>query len=189
MRHYTATDLDYLVPLIRKNIALNIASVQQDLFPRASSSSSPRHKSNISHRTANAQIQPRVAVEALDWTELRTAAPHRRDSLFRLENADPPDVIIVADCIFNPALLPALIEVINHYARTDHTRVLVAVELRAEDVVREFLELWLSSGDWEIWRFEKERGDEAGNQGTEAEDSSWLSDEFALWVGWKISPK
>lgn len=134
-------------------------------------------------------VEARIAIEALDWAELHATTPHRRSSLFRLEHADPPDLIVVADCIYNPALLPALVEVINHYTRTDHTRVLVAVELRSEDVLREFLELWLSSGVWEIWRIEKREDgmDKEVDERKEPEDLYWLGYEFAIWVGWKTS--
>ena len=186
MRHYTATDLDYLVPLIRKNVILNTPALQQELYPLVSQS--PRRQSDMSNHSFDS-VEARITIEALDWTELHATTPHRRSSLFRLEHADPPDFIVVADCIYNPALLPALVEVINHYTRTDHTRVLVAVELRSEDVLREFLELWLSSGAWELWRIEKREDgmDTEVNERKEPEDLYWLGYEFAIWLGWKTS--
>ena len=188
VRHYTVTDIDYLIPLLRRNIALNLSSMPSEESPPRTSTKHGR-KSNSNNRISiiNSQIT-NITVEALDWTVLRATVPHRRAGLFLLEQADPPDFIIIADCIYNPALLPALVDTINHYARTDHTRVLVAVELRADDVLREFLELWLASGNWEIWRIDKEeRAEEELERSGKAEESGWLGYEFAIWLGWRTS--
>lgn len=55
----------------------------------------------------------------------------------------------------------------------------VVVELRAEDVIREFLELWLQAGQsgedgaggtWEIWH---------------ANVDELLDGPYAMWIGWK----
>lgn len=124
-----------------------------------------------------------VSVEALDWLQLRETAPQARAAIFRLTHADPPNVIIVADCVYNPALLPGLVAALDHYARPGSTQVLVAVELRAEDVVRKFLELWTELGGWEIWRtgWGGRKGDYESDSGDD-----WLDVNFAVWVGWKI---
>jgi hypothetical protein len=43
---------------------------------------------------------------------------------------------------------------VDYVSSPNSTVVLVAMELRAEDVTREFLERWLLLGDgeWDIWR-------------------------------------
>ncbi|KAI5124253.1 hypothetical protein M0805_005102 [Coniferiporia weirii] len=179
VRYYTATDLDYLVPLIRKNITANLPSVKHALMP-------PRHHSSIRHRPSAKHpvpvpaptLESVVAVETLDWLQLQRTAPQTRSSLFRLTHADPPDVIIIADCVYNPTLLPALVATLDHFARPGHTRVVVAVELRAEDVIRGFLELWTGLGGWEIWRV-------GGRKYNDDYEPSWLGVNFAIWVGWK----
>lgn len=192
VQHYTITDIDYLIPLLRRNIALNLPSIPSKESPsRTPTKHGRKSESNHHISTTNSQIT-NITVEALDWTVLRATVPHRRAGLFLLEHADPPDFVIIADCIYNPALLPALVDTINHYARTDHTRILVAVELRADDVLREFLELWIASGNWEIWRIEREeRAEEelerSGIVRSKAEESRWLGYEFAIWLGWRTS--
>ncbi|EJD07584.1 uncharacterized protein FOMMEDRAFT_75265 [Fomitiporia mediterranea MF3/22] len=163
VRHYTVTDLDYLVPLIRKNVATNFSVVQQTLKPTRRPSSSSA-----------------VSVEPLNWVELQGASLHARNTAFRLSHGEPPDLIVLVDCVYNPALLPALLVTVDHYAAPGRTRVLVAVELRSVDVVREFLELWRGLGGWEIWRIGCTAG--GGREG-----DGWLGIEFAVWIGWKIS--
>ena len=66
---------------------------------------------------------------------------------------------------------------LNHYTVPDRTRVVVAVELRAEDVLKEFLDLWLSCSDgqdydWIVYRV-------CG--------SGWLDAKFAVWIGRKAT--
>lgn len=75
------------------------------------------------------------------------------------------------DCIYHPSLLPALVETIDYLTTPGVTAVLVVVELRAEDVIREFLELWLNAstkGAWEIWHVDEV-----------------MEGPYAVWVGWK----
>ena len=79
------------------------------------------------------------------------------------------DLILAVDCIYNPSLLPALVETIDFLTTPGKTAVLVVVELRQEDVVREFLELWVAKGGWEIWRIA----------------NGFLGSRYAVWTGWK----
>lgn len=67
------------------------------------------------------------------------------------------DVVFAIDCIYNPSLLPALVDTIDTVSTAGQTWVFVVAELRQEDVLREFLDLWLkraTSGRWEITRVE-----------------------------------
>lgn len=122
VRQYTGTDLHELVPLIQKNLVLN--------FPKW-------------------PLDSNVSLTSLDWIELQKASPRNRARFFKF---DPVNLLLVVDCIYHPSLVPPLVETIDYIATPDVTTVLVVVELRAEDVVREFLSCWLSLPSWEIWR-------------------------------------
>lgn len=89
------------------------------------------------------------------------------------------DLLLVVDCIYHPSLLPPLVTTIDALAVTGRTVVVVVVELRAEDVIREFLELWLQAGQsngdgdggtWEIWH---------------ANVDEILDGPYAMWIGRK----
>lgn len=82
---------------------------------------------------------------------------------------DPIDLILAVDCIYNPSLLPALVETIDYLTTPGKTAVLIVMELRQEDVVREFLELWIAKGGWEIRRVA----------------SAFMGARYAVWMGWK----
>ncbi|KAF8343495.1 putative methyltransferase-domain-containing protein [Amanita rubescens] len=122
---FTATDIGDLVPLIRKNLTLN--------FPGWS---------------ANAQ-GANVSAEELDWVVLSTANASQRK---RIADFKPADILLVVDCIYHPSLLPHLVETIDYLSVPEKTAVFILVELRAEDVIRDFLTLWLNKPLWQIWR-------------------------------------
>ncbi|EED81687.1 predicted protein [Postia placenta Mad-698-R] len=158
---YTATDIEDLIPLIRKNLAHN--------SPR----NPPAAKTSQKTKYARGRIvdhTPNVIAEALDWVVLHNASPSIRRSLCSFA---PVNLLLVVDCIYHPSLLPALLSTIDCLAVPRDTTVLVIVELRAEDVVREFLDRWLSlssatGGQWEIWSLR-----------------DVLDGPYAAWVGWK----
>ncbi|KAI1791293.1 putative methyltransferase-domain-containing protein [Ganoderma leucocontextum] len=158
VRHYTITDIEELVPLIRKNVARNMPD------PTTSS-----HKPKLSTpRSPPPSPTSKVVITALDWVQLYNTSASLQPNLVP---ADPADILLVVDCIYHPSLLPALLTTIDVLAIPDKTAVVVVVELRAEDVVREFLQGWLeksSQGEWEIWSV----GD-------------LLEGPYAVWVGWK----
>ncbi|KAF8624031.1 hypothetical protein AX17_007237 [Amanita inopinata Kibby_2008] len=125
--HYTATDIGELIPLIRKNLALNFSG-----WP------------NCANRLGS-----NVTAEVLDWVALASANASLRS---RMADFKLVDILLVVDCIYHPSLLPHLVETIDYLSIPDKTAVFVLVELRAEDVVREFLDLWLQRPKWQIWR-------------------------------------
>ncbi|KAG6852137.1 hypothetical protein C0991_002658 [Blastosporella zonata] len=148
--HYTVTDIEALQPLIRKNITANFPGWPEHCV-------SPTPKSNVS-------------AEELDWVFLSNTVPTQRG---RIVDIAPADLILVVDCIYHPSLLPPLVETINYLTVPGRTAVLVVVELRAEDVVREFLSLWLERPGWEIWRV----------------GGGLLEGPYAMWLGWRsLSP-
>ncbi|KAI0081296.1 hypothetical protein K474DRAFT_1695160 [Panus rudis PR-1116 ss-1] len=151
VRQYTVTDIEALMPLIRKNLALNLP-----VWASLSSSRKDTPKPGT------------VVAEPLDWLALHQCSPSTRKSLFAF---DPVDLLLIVDCIYHPSLLPALVDTIDFLSIPERTAVLVVVELRAEDVIREFLELWLkadSDGTWEIWHV-----------------NGVLEGPYVVWVGWK----
>lgn len=153
VRHYTVTDIADLVPLIRKNISRN--------FPSASTKGT---------KVSPSKSHPNVTATPLDWLELQRASSSIRPSLVP---EDPADLLLVVDCIYHPSLLPALLTTIDYLTIPDKTVVVVAVELRAEDVVREFLQRWLdmaAEGRWEMWSV-----------------NGLMDGPYAVWVGWKVT--
>ena len=143
---YTATDIAPILPLIRKNLALNF-----DGWPAPSSL--PSSPSEVPKSGAN------VHVEELDWL-----APLPRASRIV---SPPVDLVLAIDCIYNPSLLPALVSTLDRVSNAD-TVALVVMELRQEDVVREFLALWIATERWEIRRV-----------------NELLGGRYVVWVGQK----
>ncbi|GLB43364.1 putative lysine methyltransferase [Lyophyllum shimeji] len=146
VQRYTVTDIGALIPLLRKNVASNFDGWPEQCLPSAPGSN--------------------VFVEELDWLILNSTIPAHRN---RVVDFEPADLILVVDCIYHPSLLPSLLETIDHLTIPARTAVLVVVELRAEDVIREFLELWLSRQGWEIRRL-----------------TGLLDRPYAMWLGWRV---
>lgn len=181
---YTFTDLPELCHLIEKNINLNL-----DLFPRAPvprvSSPGRRKRAKSSDDSKSSDRRPgNIAVEPLDWLALYDTPPHSRARLFPIP--DPPfDLILATDTIYNPALISPFLTTLNHYtAYQRRTIVFIVMELRDEDVTREFLHQWINLGGWRIWR--------ADAYETDIEDPvcvlsprRLLDERFATWVAWK----
>jgi SAM-dependent methyltransferase len=153
---YTATDIGELVPLLRKNLSLNFPGWPAVLTKQGILA--PGHN---------------VFVDELNWETLHSTPPRRRPQLFP-PPPSPFDIVLVVDCIYHPSLLPPLLATIDHVSTPGTTAVLVVMELRAEDVTREFLEGWLAlgRGEWEIWRIE--------NESMLGKDQPYV-----MWVGWK----
>ena len=79
-----------------------------------------------------------VKVAALDWN-----LPALRQVYVR---ADPPDMLLVVDCIYHQMLLRPLLTTMTALAAPRHTIAFVVAELRAEDMLRDFLEGWIELG-------------------------------------------
>ncbi|KAL9932418.1 hypothetical protein V8E36_008535 [Tilletia maclaganii] len=59
------------------------------------------------------------------------------------ETIQPPDLILVVDCIFNTALFPSLLATLRLYGGDPRTQVLISCEIREVDMMRAFLEAWV----------------------------------------------
>jgi len=102
-----------------------------------------------------------VTVTALDWT-----LPALRQVDVR--GADALDVLLVVDCIYHPALVRPLLTTLTALATPQHTAAVVVAELRAEDVLREFLQGWIALG-WRVW-----------SVGEDLLGARW-----GMWVAWR----
>lgn len=124
----------------------------------------PLIKKNVSLNTPGTSTSNIVA-QALDWTTLQSAPPTLRAKAFSFGDID---ILLAVDCIYHPSLVSPLVDTIHYLTTPEKTSVVVVVELRAEDVVREFLETWLrSDARWQIWSIGEQKLDSA----------------YALWVG------
>ncbi|KAI6119214.1 hypothetical protein EDD16DRAFT_1555119 [Pisolithus croceorrhizus] len=158
-RAYTATDIAALLPLIRKNMTLN-----------------PRPK----YGAVGSQCM-NLTVEELDWLTLASLppgptriryCPSPRVGASSMPNKDDIwDLILAVDCIYHPSLLRPLVDTIEALSTPGRTWAFVVVELRQEDVIREFLNLWLTLEGWVITRME-----------------GLLDENYAVWAGHRIPP-
>jgi len=106
-----------------------------------------------------------IVARDLDWITLQSTPPTLRTKAFSFEAVD---LLLVVDCVYHPSLVGPLVETIQYLATPGKTTVMVVVELRADDVVREFLEAWLQSDPrWVIWSLGEQR----------------FSSAYALWMG------
>ncbi len=65
--------------------------------------------------------------------------------------ADPPDILLVVDCIYHPTLARPLLTTMTALTVPRHTLALVVVELRPEDALHDPLEGWTGLG-WRVRR-------------------------------------
>lgn len=176
-RAYTATDIPDLVPLLQKNLALNATRLAEPALGPPGAEG--------------------VRAAPLDWLAVHQARPQVRGRIVERmvpPEAACPDVVLVVDCVYHPALVPPLLATLDCLAArtlpaTDaeggeaepHTPVvLVVVELRAEDVVRAFLEGWLALGGWEVWSLN------TGEDQSDEEGLDLFSARYGIWGGWKV---
>ncbi|KAG8714858.1 hypothetical protein FRC11_006774 [Ceratobasidium sp. 423] len=105
----------------------------------------------------------KISVEPLDWT-------------WQILPKFTADLVLCIDCIYNTALVRPLVRVLG----TFDAPILVVIELRDEDVVRDFLKEWL---EWRSHTGNEVSGEE-GFQVWRLADHL-LSPRFVAWLGWK----
>ncbi|GAA5865483.1 hypothetical protein JCM8547_001260 [Rhodosporidiobolus lusitaniae] len=161
---WTFTDQLENLPLVVRNLRAN------GLDPSSSSSSSSGLE---------------IAVEELDWlsestlflSPSPTSAPHPPAS----SSTPPPDLILAADCLYNPSLSAPLAHTILRRAGPN-TVVVVASVLREEEALEVFLREWVERGGEEGWRVARVGWEGEGERKVAGE----LADgQFVVWVGWK----
>lgn len=108
---------------------------------------------------------PNILAQDLDWITLQATPPTLRAKAFSFEAID---LLFAVDCVYHPSLVSPLVDAIQYLTTPGKTTVVVVVELRMEEVIREFLEAWLRSDPrWQIWSLGEQRLDSA----------------YALWMG------
>ena len=136
-----------LSPLVRKYTATDIAA----LIP-------------LLRKNVRSAASASVTVTALDWT---LPALRQVDSDVRGPD-HAPDVLLAVDCIYHPALVRPLLTTLTALAMPQRTAAIVVAELRAEDVLREFLREWIALG-WRVW-----------SVGEDLLGARW-----GMWVAWR----
>jgi hypothetical protein len=114
-------------------------------------------KNVLSARTSTTAT---VTTTALDWT-----LPTQRQLDVR---ADPPDILLVVDCIYHPSLVHPLLTTMTALTAPRRTVALVVAELRAEDALRDFLDGWIGLG-WHVWSVAE----------------CLLGPRWGMWVAWR----
>ncbi|GAA5972342.1 hypothetical protein JCM11641_002417 [Rhodosporidiobolus odoratus] len=135
----------------------------------------------------------RVAVEELDWLAESQEWEKRPGSLYAFSGggeetkiAKAPDLILAADCIYNPSLsIPLARTILRQAGRA--TIVLVASELRDEEPLEVFLRAWVEEGREEGWTLARVGWVEGEEE--EKAAGELASGQFVLWVGWREQTK
>lgn len=236
---WIASDLPVLVPLIEKNIKRNVGqeAVGSTKFTYSGGTTSQNQSvlgmeldwMSIAETKAGsvARARAREHVRFPITHSLPSPSPRHPISASRSPPKSDPghseisteeanktahvDLILAVDTLYNSALVPSFVAVINEFASPpctfsnstrevdfsssvseiaeDPTLVVVVSELRDEDVMSSFLAAWLESDDWEIWR--------VGNAASWLEDlnvdniegnaigTNMLDGPFVVWAGWK----
>ncbi|GAA5932610.1 hypothetical protein JCM3775_005977 [Rhodotorula graminis] len=196
--------LDNLLLVVR-NLKAN------DVLPSSSSGSSASSLAGPPGRTASRRpgarpagaSNPRVDVVELDWLVEAAAWDARPGSLFPPSSPSssigataaaspsspldhPPDLILAADCVYNPCLSAPFAKTLLRHAGPD-TVVLVACELRDQEPIDEFLRAWVTLGERDGWRVARLGWSEEKGDGARDEVEGIKRGEFAVWVGWRVS--
>ncbi|KAK6333891.1 hypothetical protein TWF730_004074 [Orbilia blumenaviensis] len=161
---YYATDQEYCLKLLRKNISENYQETVEKSSKSKGKSSNKRTKRGAevlpSSSTGNATVLP------LDWqlTEVSSIPDLKEKQV---------DVIIAADCIYNESLVEPLVDTMADLSRlnrdetdgTDHnvTLVLVAQELRSPDVLEAFMKAFCAK--FQVWRLPDKLYKDCGDGG------------------------
>lgn len=147
--HWVATDKAELLPLLRKNLQ---------------AADSPTAK---------------VDVDEYDWVYLHSSTPRLRqaciESILRPFSSDDltfPDLVLCVDCVYNPSLFPALVDAIKAVC-AQHTVIMIAVQLRAYDTMREFFAEWLGNDEFRAFSVEDDALPPEYRQG------------YAMWIAWR----
>lgn len=105
------------------------------------------------------------------------------------------NLILAVDTLYNTALVPPFVAVLDEFASPSlsesggaPTLVIVVCELRDEDVLRCFLEEWLALAGWEIWRLGSVASgfDDADGVREEEAAGHYMDGPFVAWAGWKV---
>lgn len=174
IERYILTDQEYVLKTLRQNVQQNNASSLPYSRPTRAGKHTARSKeaNEARHSDSNIEILP-LDWETSDLTSLKRTM------------AQTPNVLIAADCIFNPAIirpfvstLAALSLSLSHaeedqghdQAQNAPVMSVIAQQLRSPDVFTEWLEVTLQK--FRVWRVSEEAlavGGEIGEKGLKVE--------------------
>lgn len=115
-----------------------------------------------------------VEIQEIDWTTYLPGSSDRPRP--PADSSTLPDLIFATDVLYHPSLIQPLLATLNFYSDPGRTTTLFVAEFRTEDVIRDWVEAWLTDGGgWEIRRLPNVDGN--GGWGEEGR--------FVGWVGWR----
>jgi 2-polyprenyl-3-methyl-5-hydroxy-6-metoxy-1,4-benzoquinol methylase len=117
-----------------------------------------------------------VELAELDWTW--TTPQYERNA--KQINGQRYDLVLAVDCLYNEALVQPFVQTLN---RLNCKYVVVVSELRSAEVLQMFLELWLASGPWTVYRPTAHNTDNLGKE--DSTEPGLLGRRHVVWVGWK----
>jgi SAM-dependent methyltransferase len=135
------------------------------------------HKHNIT-RLARTNLNFRE----LDWTWSSQMFARNAQEMVHQQY----DLLFAADCLYNEALLQPFVNTIN---RVNSKYVVIISELRSAEVLRLFIQLWLASGTWHIYRVGgyNHSDERLVKKESEEHPDEPLGHKHVMWVGWKAA--
>lgn len=139
--HYILTDQEYVFKTLRQNVEQNIASL-------STRSLRPGNHASRSKQRHDLQSDNNIEIVPLDWESSDIVSMKRMMK-------KTPDVLIAADCIFNPAIIQPFVSTLASLSHPEEGQVrpiltIIAQQLRSPDVFTEWLEATLQK--FRVWR-------------------------------------
>jgi hypothetical protein len=144
VKRYVATDQDYVLKLLRENIARNYD-------PAASQ---PKRQSARRNRRTETRASGTSTIDViqLDWETSSTSSLYTQTTL--TADQDHVTAVIVADCVYNEALIQPLVETCSDVCKLapegKPTLCVVVQQLRSPDVFEHWLKAFHSR--FRVWR-------------------------------------
>ncbi|ODV85345.1 hypothetical protein CANARDRAFT_23414 [[Candida] arabinofermentans NRRL YB-2248] len=131
---FICTDQAPLLKLLKRNIFNNVSNIGSTTIIELNNhddKKKPLGKLNKIKKTK--QDIPMVEVVEYDWEETYN------DEILRLLDNDYPDFLITCDTVYNPYLIPHLVNAMDNLSNRA-THVIVGLQLREESLLQTFLE-------------------------------------------------
>jgi len=144
VKRYLATDQDYVLKILRENIARNSDGT----------ASHPKRQGTRRKRSAGSQADGTSTIEVIhfDWETSSASSLYAQTTL--AAGQDHITAVIAADCIYNEALIQPLVETCSDVCRLASeekpTLCIIVQQLRSPDVFEEWLKAFHSR--FRVWR-------------------------------------
>ena len=142
IKRYLATDQDYVLKILRENIAQNCGR---------STASHPKGRKKQSAET-RADKTPTIDVIHLDWETSSASSLYAQTTL--VADQDHIAAVIAADCIYNETLIQPLVETCSDVCRLapeeKPTLCIIVQQLRSPDVFEQWLKAFHRR--FRVWR-------------------------------------